>query len=42
MVAAVMAVIAGVRPGICMTAEPSPMRSVSAPTQASTDGLSEP
>ena len=42
MVVAVIAVIAGVRAGICMTAEPRPMRSVRAPIHASIDGLSEP
>jgi hypothetical protein len=37
-----MAVMAGVRAGICMTAAPSPICSVRAPTQASTVGTSEP
>ena len=41
-VAAVIAVIAGVRAGICMTAAPRPIRSVLAPTQDSTVGASEP
>ncbi|OPZ49544.1 MAG: hypothetical protein BWY91_03079 [bacterium ADurb.BinA028] len=41
-VAAVMAVIAGVRAGICMTAAPRWMRWVRAPTQDSTVGESEP
>ncbi len=41
-VAAVIAVIAGVRAGICMTAAPRSMRSVSAPIQDSTVGTSEP
>ena len=35
-VAAVIAVFAGVRPGICMIALPSLIRSVVAPSQAST------
>ena len=37
-----MAVIAGVRPGICITAEPSPIVVVCAASQASSVGLSEP
>ena len=41
-VAAVIAVIAGVRPGICITAAPSPICSVSAPIHDSTVGTSEP
>ena len=41
-VAAVIAVIAGVRAGICITAAPRSIRSVRAPTQASTVGASEP
>src|SRR5699024_11438727 len=40
--AAVIAVIAGVRPGICITAEPSPMVEVCPASQASTDGEAEP
>ncbi len=41
-VAAVIAVMAGVRAGICITAAPSPIRSVWAPTHARTVGASEP
>ncbi|MEJ7695144.1 MAG: hypothetical protein WKF78_00395 [Candidatus Limnocylindrales bacterium] len=40
--AAVIAVIAGERAGICMIAAPRSIRSVRAPTQASTVGTSEP
>ena len=40
--AAVIAVIAGVRAGICITAEPIAMVEVWAASQASTVGLSEP
>ena len=42
MVAAVIAVIAGVRAGICITAAPRSIRSVCAPIHASTVGASEP
>ena len=42
MVAAVIAVIAGVRAGICITADPRSIRSVCAPIHASTVGASEP
>ena len=41
-VAAVIAVIAGVRAGICMMPAPRPMRLVCAASQASTVGASEP
>ncbi len=41
-VMAVMAVMAGVRAGICMIAVPSRMREVSAPAQASGVTASEP
>jgi hypothetical protein len=41
-VAAVIEVIAGLRAGICITAAPRSIRSVLAPTQASTVGTSEP
>ena len=41
-VAAVMAVAAGVRAGICMRAEPSPIRSVTAVMWPSTDTASWP
>ena len=41
-VAAVIAVIAGVRAGICMTPAPRPMVEVWAPSQARTVGASEP
>ena len=40
--AAVIAVIAGVRAGICITAEPTSIVEVCAASQASTVGLSEP
>ncbi len=40
--AAVIAVIAGLRAGICITADPMPIRSVWAASQANTVGLSEP
>ena len=40
--AAVIAVIAGVRAGICITPAPRPMCSVWAASQARTVGLSEP
>ena len=40
--AAVIAVIAGVRAGICMTADPTWIVEVCAASQASTVGLSEP
>ena len=40
--AAVIPAIAGVRAGICQTAEPRSIRSVSAPTQASGETASEP
>lgn len=39
---AVMAALAGVRPGICMMAVPRWMRVVSAPSQASGETASEP
>ena len=42
MVAAVIAVIAGVRAGICMTAAPRSIRSVCPAIQASMLGESEP
>ena len=41
-VAAVIAVMAGLRAGICRMELPSPICSVCAPTQASTVGTSEP
>ena len=41
-VAAVIAVIAGVRAGICMTPAPRPIVDVWAPSHASTVGASEP
>ena len=41
-VAAVIAVVAGVRAGICITAAPRSIRSVRAPTHARTVGASEP
>ena len=41
-VAAVIPVIAGVRAGICITADPRWIRSVSAPIHASIEGASEP
>ena len=40
--AAVIAVMAGVRAGICMTPAPRPMVEVCAPSQESTVGASEP
>jgi hypothetical protein len=41
-VAAVIAVIAGVRAGICRTADPISICRVCAPTQESTVGASDP
>ena len=40
--AAVIAVIAGVRAGICMTPAPRPIVEVCPPSQASTVGASDP